>query len=307
MPAEHERESHSNHQTDQATASGSWRHLDSHRRRGTGTPERIDSVLVQLLARGPAPADADGPATSPPPVCAVCHDRGFVYRRTADGQPDYAQPVEMCGCRRQAWEASLPERIARYWDQHSGVPARFRGLRLEHHPNLLDLSNPGLLDRLLTADLRRSSWYFSGGYGRGKTGIAAGYAWRFLNEVGENVLFRKLPHLLAELRATYERPARRDEHDNGPTEAEVMRRYQTAGLLVLDDLGAEQLSGSGWVEDRLYQIIGERHDEALPTVFTSNLSLPELAQRIGERTVWRIAESCGKENVIELHGRNLRA
>ena len=37
-----------------------------------------------------------------------------------------------------------------------------------------------------------------------------------------------------------------------------------------------------------------------------NLSLDQLAQRVGERIVWRIAEMCESTNVVEVKGKNLR-
>lgn len=266
----------------------------------------MTGALARILERGPLPADV---ADQPQFACPLCQDRGYRHPPAAEGGLDYEAPLMLCDCRLSAWTASLPERLTRYWEQHSGVPAHFQQMRLEDHPNVLGHSNPFLFSRLVSGDYARASWYLWGGFGVGKTGAAVGYGWRYLHEVGGSVVFRTLPKLLAELRATYGRPARQYGDDDGApteTEADVIRRYQTCGLLILDDLGAEQVSGSGWVEDRLYQVIGHRHDEDLPTVFTSNLSLVQVAQRIGERTTWRIAEMCGRENVVELQGRNLR-
>lgn len=267
-------------------------------------PEGMAGTLARILERGPAPADD---LEWPEPACDICNDRGYVHHRLPGGALDYDAPLELCECRRKAWEASLPDRLARHWELHSGVPAHFRHLRLDTHPNLIGDNNPGMRAQLWATDCSRASWYFWGTFGTGKTGIAVGYGWRYLNETGGNVLFRTLPKLLSELRATYNRPARNDEDSpQQETEADVMHRYQSCGLLILDDLGAEQVNGSGWVEDRLYQIIGERHDEDRPTVFTSNLSLSELRQRIGERIIWRIVESCGELGIVEVQGRNLR-
>ena len=94
---------------------------------------------------------------------------------------------------------------------------------------------------------------------------------------------------------------------DAPTEAELITFWTRVPLLVLDDMGAEQVSGSGWVEDRLYQILGQRHADLKPIFVTSNLSPAELGRRIGERILWRVAELAGKENVVHLTGPNLRA
>lgn len=146
------------------------------------------------------------------------------------------------------------------------------------------------------------SWFFHGAFGVGKTGLAVGYAreWLRRDEDNHGILFRSLPKLLAEIRATY------NKSDSTTTEGKLLTRYQRLGLFILDDIGSEQVTSSGWMEDRLYQIIGDRHDEEMPMVFTSNLTLEQLAKRIGERLTWRILEMCGQAHIIEVKGRNLR-
>ncbi len=216
------------------------------------------------------------------------------------------------------------------------IPLRFREMRLETSPLLI--AQPGLLRRLHSpeavgwddpnnptvepSDVQQAqweaadkefcgSWFFHGGYGTGKTGLAVGLAYERLiggmmwrgDEYTDlrTILFTTVPALLSELRSTYGR-----HEEEKPTEQEVLQKYIQADLLILDDLGAEQVKGTGWVEDRLYQVIGERHDQMRSTIFTSNLSLDQLAQRIGERICWRIAEMCGPSNVVEVKGPNLR-
>ena len=206
------------------------------------------------------------------------------------------------------------------------IPARFKDFRLENSP--LKATMPKLIDRLTwprpPADDAaedvwdawgdrftdwEASWYFWGAYGTGKTGLAVGYGREYMRRVAtdekldylrarSHVLFRTVPDLLSELRDTY----RRDD----VSEADVIGKYTNVGLLILDDLGAEQVTGSGWVEDRLYQIVGGRHAEERLTVFTSNLSVEKLAKRIGERVTWRIVEMCGAGHIIKVTGPNLR-
>ena len=73
------------------------------------------------------------------------------------------------------------------------------------------------------------------------------------------------------------------------------------GLLMLDDIGSEKLSD--WVLETFYSIVNRRYEDCLPTVFTSNLELSELAERIGDRTVSRVVESC---DVFEVSGEDRR-
>ena len=153
----------------------------------------------------------------------------------------------------------------------------------------------------------QQSWLLWGDHGRGKTGLAIGWLRHRMGvdelpqETGHIAqgLFVTLPDLLSQVRATY-------GPDGGTSEADVVQRYREAPLLVLDDLGAEHVKGTTWLEDILYRLVGYRHDNLLPTFFTSNLSPGELGERIGERQMWRLVEMCGK-GIMELRGRNLRA
>lgn len=245
-------------------------------------------------------ADAEAP---PALRCEVCGDLGWVYDRTLPTEhPEYGQK-RPCKC-----QPSWTERIDRHWRKWSGVPERLRPLRLEQHPNLTS-SNPGLLEALLRADVRQESWFFWGTFGVGKSGIAAGYAWRYLNETGESVLWRTLPDLLEAIRETYNSGG--ESESGGTTEAELIRTYTSAGLLVLDDVGAERLRETGpdsWAADVLYRIIGRRHSEVRPTVFTSNLDLDAVKTRLGERITWRIVEMTNRgAGIVEVLGNNLRA
>lgn len=73
------------------------------------------------------------------------------------------------------------------------------------------------------------------------------------------------------------------------------------GLLMIDDIGSEKLSD--WVLETFYSIVNKRYEDMLPTVFTSNLALSELAERLGDRTVSRVVESC---DVFEVLGEDRR-
>lgn len=73
------------------------------------------------------------------------------------------------------------------------------------------------------------------------------------------------------------------------TDAE-MQRYRDIGLLLVDDLGAAK--ASEWVEETTYRVIGGRYDAMKPSIFTTNLPLPQLKDAIGDRIASRLAETC---------------
>lgn len=204
--------------------------------------------------------------------------------------------------RQEATRAELRSRRALYWEFMSGIPPRFRLLELTASP-----LSPGLVSALRRREgqKRPESWLLHGEFGRGKTGAAVAYArqWVFPADPYElpiSVLFRPLPDLLTEIKSTY-------GQDGRQSEADLIESYRHADLLILDDCGAEQVGNTGWLEDRLYQIIGGRHGQLdKPIVFTSNLSPDQLSERLGERVFWRIYEMCSEENVLEVKGPNLR-
>lgn len=189
--------------------------------------------------------------------------------------------------------------VEQVWDDTAQIPKRFHDWRLDTSPLPAAVVDPL---RCPGGDARdawsKSSWYLWGAFGSGKTGLAVGHAHERLISNASSILFRSVPDLLTELRSTYNR-------SDGPSENEVLDKYASVGVLILDDLGAEHISGSGWLEDRLYQIIGQRHRDELPIVFTSNLSIQEVGQRIGERIAWRIVEMCG-DNIVNVRGANQR-
>ncbi len=133
-----------------------------------------------------------------------------------------------------------------------------------------------------------------GPFGSGKTGLAIATLKAHIRTNEESGLFITVPALLDRIRQGYDR-------DSGEKSDEILTRVKDEPFLVLDDLGAERVTD--WVAERLFVIINHRHDEDLPTVFTSNLSPEQMAGHIGERTMWRIIEMC---DVIHLDGPNLR-
>ena len=86
--------------------------------------------------------------------------------------------------------------------------------------------------------------------------------------------------------------------------ADVLRRYQTAPVLMLDDVGDLDVEVES--EDRrrlLYEVLDHRNDHRRPTVLTTNLSLGEFAAQFGGRTVQRVVEMAA---LVEMRGANLR-
>ena len=81
-------------------------------------------------------------------------------------------------------------------------------------------------------------------------------------------------------------------------------RYQTVPFLVLDDLGSEP-DIPNVTREWLFAILNERTQARRPTVCITNLTLPQLMERYGERIMSRMADQ-GTTSAIQLTGSNLR-
>lgn len=209
-------------------------------------------------------------------------DTGKICEACPEGLAIRAEQDERERARRVRDVASFIER--------AGIPSWFTDFTLDSHPGAQAAMS---VVRSHLANDTGYNFFLWGNYGTGKTGMAVGILKNRVEAYCEAAFFVTVPRLLEMIRASY------DKHDSPHEEA--LRRARTTSLLVLDDLGAER--PTDWVQEQLYLIINERHDNRLDTVITSNLTLDQLADRIGERTIWRIAEMC---KVIEVKGKNLR-
>lgn len=176
----------------------------------------------------------------------------------------------------------------------AAVPPKLRECRLQTSPHE-DIA-------MLMAEGHGRSWYLWGAYGVGKSGLAVGYLWEWVQADKGEALFITVPDIFMAIRSTYgDKAGRREE--------EVIETYRAYPLLIMDDLGSEKVTDANrdWVEDRLMAIVGHRHGHDMTTVFTSNLDIGSVAERVGQRVSWRIVELCGHANILEVRGANLRA
>jgi DNA replication protein DnaC len=113
-----------------------------------------------------------------------------------------------------------------------------------------------------------------GGFGCGKTHLAASIANHVVQDHRMQVYFAIAPDLLHQLRAAYA-PTSNITYD------ERFEQIRSAYLLVIDDLGAEQ--STPWAVEKLYQIFNYRYNNRLPTVVTTNSDLDSLDPRVRSR------------------------
>jgi DNA replication protein DnaC len=125
----------------------------------------------------------------------------------------------------------------------------------------------------ICAEKPRGWLVFMGGYGSGKTHLAAAIA-NYRARLGDPPLFVMVPDLLDHLRATF----------SPNSNVAFDRRFdeiRTAPLLILDDLGTQSMTP--WVKEKLYQLFNYRYNAELPTIITTSDSLDEMDPRIRSR------------------------
>lgn len=148
--------------------------------------------------------------------------------------------------------------------------------------------------------------YLCGGTGTGKTHLAAAIFNYLCDQqavkirssmkvtIGKWPVYWNVTDLLAEIKKDFERPTEDKNYLD-----DVLG--ETENIVFLDDIGVEKVTG--WVEETLYRIVNRRYSRMLPTVYTSNLSLESLSERLNDRIASRIKGSC---DVIYLDSEDLR-
>lgn len=131
-----------------------------------------------------------------------------------------------------------------------------------------------------------------GPVGVGKTHLASG----IIHELSKRdifVLFLFVPDFLEELRDTYD-----EDYEEEEDKFELAREAQ---VLVLDDLGTERITD--WAKEKITQLLNYRYNNILPTIVTTNLTLKEMEERIGERALSRLL---GRSEIIPIVGKDRR-
>lgn len=85
-----------------------------------------------------------------------------------------------------------------------------------------------------------------------------------------------------------------------------MGQFDRYALLVLDDLGAERQSASGYMQEMIYSVVDRRIRSGLPMIVTTNLSIDEI-KRPKEIDYKRIYDRIMEKTVsVEVTGMNRR-
>ncbi|TAK64454.1 MAG: hypothetical protein EPO24_03290 [Bacteroidetes bacterium] len=183
--------------------------------------------------------------------------------------------------------------------QALAIPKRFQGKSLNDYED-----NENVVSSLKKAIEENKSIFLSGGCGSGKTHLAIGliYYWleKFLvlrtepsymeeserivpdwNKTGGVPKFVVSPELFMQLKSTF---GERSEE----SESTIIEKYSRAPLLVLDDIGSEKVTD--WSRMDLYILINKRYNAMLPTIVTSNYGRSWISENIDDRLSSRLSE-----------------
>jgi hypothetical protein len=142
----------------------------------------------------------------------------------------------------------------------------------------------------LAGDSRTLVLYGSTGRGKSKAAVAAGYA---AAGAGTHVRFTSQLDYVQALR-----PGGAD--DPGA----FRRRHMEAGLLILDDLGAECEDASQFVRQEVCALLDARLRQGRRQIVTTNLEAPVLSATFGDRIVSRLRD---RAVVLKIEGEDRRA
>ncbi|MDA8235552.1 MAG: ATP-binding protein [Clostridia bacterium] len=220
--------------------------------------------------------------------CSLCQDRGIIIEN------DGAKP---CPCMKQK---SFLNRFKNAHFTREMLKSSFEKFNFDYYDrNSMDrVKNISYYDSAMIAynaarnfvtdflkDAHTDGLLLTGQVGSGKTYLACCIA-NALMDKGVSVLMVVVPDLLDEIKATYDQGRSGSDY----SEQQLLDSARQVDVLILDDLGAHNYTD--WTRNKIFSIINYRLNNQLPTIITSNLSLKELKEYLGERTTSRIIQMC---------------
>jgi len=167
-------------------------------------------------------------------------------------------------------------------DTMAAIPRRFRWATLAAPALLERVKPPSAVHAAQEALLRAFTIVLTGGAGNGKTSLGCALVRRMAKLTG------KVGHYADCIELAYARKM----HPLGKGEAPEVLAAMNAGVLFLDELGAEQ-----GVDQTVEQIIRYRHNHERPTIYGTPHGAASLASRYGDGVARRVYEGA---TIIEL-------
>lgn len=133
---------------------------------------------------------------------------------------------------------------------------------------------------------------WSTGYGVGKTHLArcahSALAWSYRDGV-----MMSAPDFLDTIKSTYS--------DDRRTEFNLFRQW-SQGYVILDDVGKDYSAQPEWSNEKYFRLFDGVVTNGANLLVTSNLTVKELAKRIGGAAFSRLAGLCGENGFVDMSG-----
>ncbi len=227
-------------------------------------------------------------------LCPQCNGSGWVTRRVHIGHPDFGQAVP-CACQETLDAHSRATALRRY--SNLGALARVSFANTDLEGPLPDVPSQQMFAEGMTAAAKFAEdpkgWLvLTGPSASGKTHLAVAIANRCI-ERNQTVFFIVAADLLDHLRAAY-------SPDSPVSYDELFEQVRNVPVLILDDLSLT--NATPWAQEKLFQVINHRYNNALATVVTVRGPL----QRLDDGLRTRLEGADGTASVAQLGNFNSR-
>ena len=231
------------------------------------------------------------PATD---LCPQCNGSGWVTRRVHIGHPEFGQAVP-CTCQETQDANTRAAALRRY--SNLGALSRISFSTTDLEGPLSDASSRQMFSEGVAVAARFAedpqAWLvLTGPSGSGKTHLAVAIANRCI-ERNQTAFFIVAADLLDHLRAAY-------SPDSPVSYDELFEQVRNVPVQILDDLSLA--NATPWAQEKLFQVINHRYNNALPTVVTVRGPL----QRLDDALRTRLEGADGTATVVQLGNFNSR-
>lgn len=209
------------------------------------------------------------------PLSTLCYDCRAIKRAELERQEKAQQELKVKALKLQ-WlrNSGIPSKFLNEsldtFEDRSGNTANRLNICREYADNFGSLRATGYKSLILLS---------AGAWGVGKSHLACGIARAIIEKwlplsTQSPVYYITEPTMLRRIRATYNR-------DNSESEEQVFEHLINVPLLIVDDVGKEEVSDPRFVQRVWFSVINGRYENELPVVITANLTAEGMMTHLG--------------------------